>query len=265
MELFSIRSGSSGNCICVGSQDHHVLVDAGISGKKIEEGLNRYDLTSGDIDAILVTHEHIDHVKGLGVMARRHGIPVYATRLTIEAIKNMSSTGSIDDDLFRTVEPDKDFSIGDLDIHPIHISHDAADPVAYIMKNDEKKAGVITDLGVYDDYIIDNLKGLNCVLMEANHDIRMLEAGPYPYNLKMRIMGDMGHLSNESSGQLLSDILNDDMQHVFLGHLSEENNYEELALKTVNMEVTLSDNEYKGSDFPIEIASRYAESPKIEF
>ena len=265
MELFSIRSGSSGNCICVGNSSHHVLIDAGISGKKIEEGLNNYDLTSSDMDAILVTHEHIDHISGLGVMARRHGLPIYATAKTIEAIKNTSSVGKIDEGLFHEISPDTDFEIGDLKINPIHISHDAADPVAYRLESYGKKAAVLTDLGYYDDYIVDNMKDLDCVLLESNHDKRMLEVGPYPYNLKVRIMGERGHLSNDTCGQLLSEILNDKIKHIFLGHLSHENNYSELALQTVDSEITLSDNEYKAGDFPIEVATRDHVSSRIEF
>ena len=265
MELFSIRSGSSGNCICVGSSSHHVLIDAGISGKRIEEGLNTYDLTARDMDAILVTHEHIDHIAGLGVMARRYGLPIYATQDTITAIKNTSSVGKIDDGLFHPITPDEKFTIGDIEINPIHISHDAADPVAYRLEAYGKKAAVLTDLGYYDDYIVNHMRDLDCVLLESNHDKRMLEAGPYPYSLKVRIMGDKGHLSNDTCGQLLSEILNDDIKHIFLGHLSHENNYSELALQTVESEITLSDTEYKGNDFPIEVASRECVSRRIEF
>lgn len=266
MEFFSIRSGSSGNCICIGDRDHHVLIDAGISGKKIEEGLNEKDLSSSDIDGILVTHEHIDHVSSLGVMARRYHLPIYATALTISAIKSMNSLGKIDPELFHPIEKDMDFMIGDLKVRAIHTSHDAADPVAYMVEAaDGKKAGVLTDLGVYDDYVIDNMRDKNVILLEANHDRRMLEAGPYPYSLKVRIMGERGHLSNDASGKLLSELLNDGINHVFLGHLSHENNYPEIALATVGDEVTLSDNKYKADDFPITIAGRESSTLKIEF
>ncbi len=138
LELCSIASGSSGNCICVGSDNHHVLIDAGIGGKRIENGLNEVDLKSQDMDGILVTHEHLDHIAGLGVMARRYGLPMYATAGTIEAIKNTpSSVGKIDPELFHEIVPQEDFVIGDLTITPIHISHDAADPVAYRIKKEK--------------------------------------------------------------------------------------------------------------------------------
>ena len=154
LELCSIASGSSGNCICVGSDNHHVLIDAGISGKRIENGLNEVDLKSQDMDGILVTHEHLDHIAGLGVMARRYGLPMYATAGTIEAIKNTPSVGKIDPELFHEIVPQEDFVIGDLTITPIHISHDAADPVAYRIKKENRTFAVVTDLGNYDDEIV---------------------------------------------------------------------------------------------------------------
>ena len=256
LELCSIASGSSGNCICVGSDNHHVLIDAGISGKRIENGLNEVDLKSQDMDGILVTHEHLDHIAGLGVMARRYGLPMYATAGTIEAIKNTPSVGKIDPELFHEIVPQEDFVIGDLTITPIHISHDAADPVAYRIKKENRTFAVVTDLGNYDDEIVQQLQGLDTLLLEANHDIRMLQVGSYPYYLKQRILGDRGHLSNELSGKLLCDILHDDLQYVVLGHLSKENNYEELAYETVKLEISIGDNPYKGDDIPMMVAKR---------
>ena len=256
LELCSIASGSSGNCICVGSDNHHVLIDAGISGKRIENGLNEVDLKSQDMDGILVTHEHLDHIAGLGVMARRYGLPMYATAGTIEAIKNTPSVGKIDPELFHEIVPQEDFVIGDLTITPIHISHDAADPVAYRIKKENRTFAVVTDLGNYDDEIVQQLQGLDTLLLEANHDIRMLQVGKYPYYLKQRILGDRGHLSNENAGRLLCRLLHDNMKGIFLGHLSRENNYEELAYETVCSEVTLGDNPYKSRDFRIQVAQR---------
>jgi len=256
LELCSIASGSSGNCICVGSDHTHVLIDAGISGKRIETGLNEIDLKAGEMQGILVTHEHIDHIAGLGVLARRYGIPIFATEKTIEAIKNSKSVGKIEEDLFQVIKPGKRFSIGELMIHPISISHDAADPVAYKVVNDDKSLAVITDLGNYNQAIVDELQGLDALLLEANHDIKMLQMGPYPYSLKQRILGDRGHLSNERSGQLLCELLHDHFGTVLLGHLSKENNYEKLAYEAVRLEVTMGDNPYKAEDFPMYVAKR---------
>jgi len=263
MRLCSIASGSNGNCIYVGSDNTHILVDIGLSGKKAVAGLEGLDLSPNDIDAILITHEHIDHVAGLGVLSRKYGIPIYATLGTVEALGRIKSIGNIDAGLFNLVAPDIPFNIKDLNISPIHISHDAADPVGYKIGNNGKNIGIVTDLGYYNDYIVDYLKGSDAVLLEANHDVNMLQVGPYPYPLKQRILGDKGHLSNENCGKLLSSILHDDMKQVVLGHLSHENNLPELAYETVRVEVTLGDNPYKADDFPIMVAKRGEPSPVI--
>lgn len=263
MELFSIASGSSGNCICVGNDRNHLMIDVGISGKRIEEGMNHYDMTTSDCDGILITHEHSDHIGGLGVISRKYGLPIYTTRGTRDAILSCRSMGRIDERLFHVIEPDVDFSVGELTVHPFRVSHDAADPVAYIVSDGKKRVGVVTDLGTYDDYIVKNISGLNAILIEANHDVRMLQAGRYPYPLKQRILGDHGHLSNENSGRLLASVLNDNICHIFLGHLSKENNYEELALTSVKTEVSVADVPYRGTDFPITVASRDHVSERI--
>lgn len=263
LELCAIASGSSGNCICVGSDNTHVLIDAGISGKRIENGLNEIDLKTSEMQGILITHEHIDHIQGLGVLARRYGIPIFATEKTVKAILNTKSVGKIDEDLFQVIQPGKRFSIGELIFNPISISHDAADPVAYKVIHDDKSAAVITDLGNYNQAIVDELQGLDALLLEANHDVKMLQTGIYPYPLKQRILGDRGHLSNERSGQLLCELLHDKFGTVVLGHLSKENNYEELAYEAVRLEVTMGDNPYKAEDFPMYVAKRDSVSPMI--
>lgn len=265
MELCSVASGSSGNCICVGTEDCHVLIDAGISGKRIEEGLNSFELKTEEMQGILVTHEHIDHIAGLGVLARRYGLPIYATAGTVDAILNTKSVGKIDKDLFCEITPGEEFWIGELTIEPISISHDAAEPVAYKVKNGEKSAAVITDLGTYDEHIIEKMKNLDVLLLEANHDVHMLQVGAYPYPLKQRILGDRGHLSNELSGRLLGEVLHDKFKTVVLGHLSKENNYPALAYETVRLEVTLGDNPYRGDDFPMYVAKRDETTPRIAF
>lgn len=256
MNFCSIASGSSGNCIYVGSDQAGILIDVGISGKRVESGLNSIGRTTGEIDGILITHEHSDHIKGLGVLARKHHLPIYATQGTIRAIKESGSVGKIEDSLFCEIRPDEQFAVKDLEISPFSISHDAAEPVAYRVNHGEKSFGVVTDLGVYSDYTISHLKGLDGILLESNHDVNMLQVGSYPYYLKQRILGRRGHLSNENAGRLLCQILHDKMKAIILGHLSRENNYEELAYETVCSEVTLGDNPYKASDFRIQVAKR---------
>ncbi|MCM1038687.1 MAG: MBL fold metallo-hydrolase [Roseburia sp.] len=264
MRLCSIASGSSGNCIYAGSDATHILIDAGISGKRIEEGIASLGLHVKEIDGIFVTHEHADHISGLGVLARKYAIPIYATAGTIEALKNTASLGKIDDSLFHYIRADEKCMIKDMSLYPIRTSHDAAEPVAYSISHDKQKIGIITDLGCYNEYTVACLQDLDVLYLEANHDINMLQVGPYPYYLKQRILSDRGHLSNEMSGKLLSRLLNDHMQAVMLGHLSKENNLPELAYETVKVEVTMSDTGYKAEDFPIYVAKRSEVSRMIE-
>lgn len=256
MRLCSIASGSSGNCIYVGSDHTHLLVDTGISKKRIDDGLHTLGIKGEELSGILITHEHSDHIQGLGVFSRKYGIPVYATKGTLKGIMEYKSLGKMPEGLLHEIQTDTDFALGDLDIHPFSISHDAYEPSGYRIACGGKSVAVATDLGVYNEYTVENLKNLDAVLIEANHDIHMLEVGPYPYPLKRRVMGDKGHLSNESSGRLLCDILHDRLQHVILGHLSKENNYAELAYETVKLEVTVGDNPYKGEDIPMIVAKR---------
>ena len=247
----------------MGSEATHLLVDVGISGKRTENGLNTLGITGADLDGILITHEHADHISGLGVMARKYDVPIYATQGTIEAIKECGTIGKIDEGLFREVHEDKKLIIKDLTVNPMRISHDAAQPVAYRIGYGDKKVGICTDLGIYNDYTVECLKGMDAVLIEANHDVNMLQVGPYPYYLKQRILGDRGHLSNENSGRLLSRILHDKLQAILLGHLSKENNLPELAYEAVRMEITMGDNPYHANDFSMQVARRSEVSPVI--
>ncbi len=264
MRLCSIASGSSGNCIYVGSDSTHLLIDTGISGKRIESGLNDLELTGRDIDGILVTHEHADHISGLGVMLRKYQIPVYATKGTIEYMLNSKSLGNVNPSLFFEIKRDERFTIKDLTINPMGISHDAVDPVAYRVSYGTKKVAVCTDIGVFNDYTVESLRGMDALLIEANHDVNMLQVGPYPYPLKQRILGDRGHLSNENCGRLLSRILHDNMQGILLGHLSQENNLPELAFESVRMEINLADNPYKADDFKMQVAKRHEPTEVIQ-
>lgn len=256
MRLCSIASGSSGNCIYVGSENTHLLIDTGISKKKIEEGLRELGISGEMLEGILITHEHSDHIQGLGVFSRRYQVPIYASKGTIEGICSSKCLGCIEGELFCEVTPDAIFSIGDLTVKPFAISHDANEPTGYRIEHEDHAVAVATDLGKYDDYIISNLKGLNGVVLEANHDVHMVEVGPYPYPLKQRVLSDRGHLSNELCGRLLCEIMHEGLKHVVLGHLSKENNYPELAYETVKLEVTMGNTPYCGDDIPLLIAER---------
>lgn len=265
MRLMSIASGSSGNCIYVGDDNTHILIDTGISKKRVEEGLKQIDLSPADLSGIFITHEHSDHISGLGVMSRKYNIPIFGTYETLEAIKLCNSLGPVNRELYHEVIPDKELRLNTLSIKPFSISHDAANPVAYRVETEKEAVAVATDMGVFDDYIVDNLRNLDAIVLEANHDIRMLQTGVYPYYLKQRILGDRGHLCNEMAGRLLDMILNDSLKKIFLGHLSKENNYEALAFESVRMEINLSDSEYRADDFDISVAKRDMPSACVEF
>lgn len=260
MRFVSIASGSSGNCTYIGSENAHILVDAGISCKRITDSLRELDVKPQELNGIFITHEHTDHIQGLRVMAKKYGIPIYGTKDTLQKIRIYDKKKEIDEGLYCPLQPDIPVCAGDLTVNPFSSSHDAADPVVYRIETgtgkNKKAAAVVTDLGVYSQYTINHLLGLDAILLEANHDLKMLETGPYPYHLKRRIMGNYGHLSNEASGQLLSEILHDGMKGIVLGHLSKENNYPELAYETVRLEIDEGDCPYGASDFSISVASR---------
>jgi phosphoribosyl 1,2-cyclic phosphodiesterase len=260
MNLCSLASGSSGNCIYVGNQDTSILIDAGVSGKRVVAGLNSIDVNPEKLSAILITHEHSDHVSGVGVLARKYKVPIYATAETMNAILKTKNVGKIPEELLHMIEPDQSFLIDNITVEPFSISHDAANPVCYTFSENGHKIGMATDLGTFDDYIIEKLSGLEALLIEANHDINMLQVGAYPYYLKQRILGDRGHLSNENSGKLISKIMNSKLKHVFLGHLSQENNYAELAYETVKVELESSVDMQK-NQFKLCVANR--EEPSV--
>lgn len=256
MRVMSIASGSSGNCIYVGSENTHLLIDAGISCKKVNEGLSELGLTGADITAVLVTHEHADHIGGLGVFLRKYKTPVYSAEGTIRQICSCKNIGKLPEGCFHAIEAGEKFDIGDIEVESLPISHDAARPLAYRVDCQQSSAAVVTDLGYYDNNLIERLQGLDALLLEANHDLRMLEVGSYPYYLKRRIAGNHGHLSNESSGQFLNELLHENLKKVLLGHISKENNMAALALETVRTEIELSQSPWHAGDFSIEAAGR---------
>ncbi len=265
MRIASLSSGSSGNSIYVGSDATHILVDTGCSKKRIEEGLSKLDLCLSDIDAIFVTHEHSDHIAGLHTILKKNEIPVYATKGTIQGIRISDKKGEMVSSEFHEIKADNKVSVKDLTINPMSIMHDALEPVGYRISCGNKKMGIATDLGTFNEYTVDCLQNLDAVFIEANHDIRMLQTGPYPYQLKRRILGEKGHLSNEKSGELLCRILHDRLKGIILGHLSKENNMPELAYETVRVEIEMGDNPYHGCDFPIMVAARNELSQVLEF
>ena len=265
MRLISIASGSSGNCTLIDTGKTHILVDAGITRKRISLGLNEVDVSIDDIDAIVVTHEHIDHIKALGVISRNDEIEIYATKGTIEGIKNRKELWEINSNHLKEINYGTSFKIGDITVNPFKTYHDTLEPCAYTFTQKNKKAGVMTDTGIYDGVIADMLKDSNALLIESNHDIEMLKNGSYPVFLKERILGNEGHLSNHFCAHLLGKILHDNIEAVVLGHLSKDNNSPDKALETVKNSINSNDTDYKANDFDIFVAERHSTSRIVEF
>lgn len=234
MHKFSIcplASGSKGNSYLITNGKTNILLDCGISLRSLKEGIIALGKTLTDISAIAVTHEHSDHIKGIGSAVRRLKIPVYATLYTWRAM--YKSIAPVPDEIIKVIEKEKPFYIEDIKLCAFAISHDAADPVGYSFFSGGKKISVVTDTGIMNENILNSLKGSQIVLIEANHDKNMLAIGRYPFALKRRISGECGHLSNEDAAYLAALLAKEGAKTILLGHLSEENNYPELAAVTV--------------------------------
>jgi len=227
-----LASGSTGNATVVSSDAATVLVDVGLSAKKIDELMRDRELSGTDLDAIFVTHEHSDHIKGLGAFARRHGLPVYANERTWGAMAK--AVGDIPEENRKILPTDGAMEIYDLRIESYAISHDAIEPVGYCFQSDGAKLSLATDLGYVSDKVMRRLQDSDVMVLEANHDVEMLRMGRYPWNTKRRILGDMGHLSNEAAGDALCTLLTGRLKRVYLAHLSQEHNLMDLAKLTVN-------------------------------
>lgn len=233
-EIMKIRvsvlaSGSSGNSIYISSNKFSLLIDAGLSGKEISHRLKKIGVCAEELDAVLVTHEHSDHIKGVGVLSRRYDLPIYANELTWqEAASHLGKIKEKNCQVFKG-----DFSLGDLDISPFSTSHDAVSPVGYIISCGKTNIGVATDTGYISSEMEERLRGLDLLVIEANHDLDMLMNGGYPWHLKKRINGDKGHLSNDAAAALLPRLINSNFPRILLAHLSKDNNRPELAYITV--------------------------------
>ncbi len=256
MQLYSIASGSSGNCVYVGENGEGILIDVGISMKKVHEGLEAEGFSLQNIRAVFVTHEHTDHVSGLGPVLRKVPIPVYATPGTISAIWQKNNMNNVSPELFHSIQAGQETMLGGWKVRAFSISHDAAEPVCYTVEKQDRKIAVATDMGCYSPEVIKNLQKCQALLLEANHDINLLQVGSYPYKLKMRILGDRGHLSNDAAARLIQEILHSDLKHVMLGHLSKENNFPELAFQTVSYELEKNEK-WRQMNTTLSVANRF--------
>jgi len=224
-----LASGSKGNAVYVSDGKTAILVDAGLSAVAIERRLRAKDLNAANLDAIVVSHEHADHIQGVGTLSRRYGLPVYINPSTLAAAK--SRLGRLFE--ARNFEGGTGFSIGHLHFHPFSVSHDASDAVGFTIQSGAVKVGIATDLGIATQLVSHHLKGCRLLILEANHDQKMLEKGPYPWHVKQRIQSRVGHLSNEACRDLLGEVYHSGLRHVIVGHMSETNNAPERALSVV--------------------------------
>lgn len=225
-----LASGSKGNCIYLATPHTKVLIDAGLSGKATKAKLAEIGVDISEIDAILVTHDHIDHIQGLRVLAYRLGIPVFANQETAKGIVEHYH----DCPKFKIFSTGETFEFGDLEIHPFSIQHDTMDPVAFTVKYDQLKLGFCTDLGFVTSLVKNRLRDCDYLYLEANHQPSMVHACPRPMRYKQRVLSRSGHLSNDACGELLLDIADDKLKHVHLAHLSGECNSPETALSVIN-------------------------------
>ncbi|HZX21714.1 MAG TPA: MBL fold metallo-hydrolase [Clostridia bacterium] len=233
MKVFfcSLASGSSGNCHLINDGENSILIDAGLSGKQIENRLKKIDIDPRSLTAILVSHEHSDHICGVGVLSRRYNIPIYANKGTWDGMS--TRIGEIRENNIKCFDSTEDFNIEDFNIRPYDISHDANEPVGFCIRKDKVKISIATDLGYIDENIIEQIGDSDLVVLESNHDVEMLKVGRYSYYLKRRILSNIGHLSNEAAGNAIVDLVNKNVRNVLLAHLSKENNFPELAVATV--------------------------------
>ena len=259
MKFCSLYSGSTGNSLYVQGKDTKILVDAGVSAKKIVEALDSIDVDLKDINAIIVTHEHIDHIKSLGTIANKYNIPVYANLGTWNGIDNEKSVQKIENRNFFKIG--EEFEIGNLKINSFSTSHDANDSCGFTIENDGKKLSIATDLGEMTKEVIDNLKKSKFILLESNYEPELLKFCSYPYLLKRRIASDKGHLSNNDAGKTISKLVEYGLEKVILGHLSRESNFPELAEKTVLNEML--QNGIKKNEIELTVASRFEPSKII--
>ncbi len=230
LKIAPLFSGSKGNCILVGTERANILIDAGYSCTKIESELKKIGESLSSVQGILVTHEHTDHIAGIGAITRKYDIPVYANELTWHEIAKRQ--GDVSKKNIRIID-ENDFYIEDMCVQPYEISHDAAWPFGYSITSGGKKISIMTDLGKVSERIMQYVEGSNIVLLESNHDIEMLKCGPYPYPLKRRILSPHGHLSNDDAAKTALRLALSGVRGILLGHLSEKNNFYELAYQTV--------------------------------
>jgi len=262
VQFCSLASGSSGNCHFLTDEESYILVDAGLSGKQIQGKLNEIGMDPNKLSAILISHEHIDHIQGAGILSRRFNIPIYANEGTWQGME--LKLGKVATENIKVFKTAKSFNVGDIQIKPYSISHDANEPVGFCLESQGIKISIATDLGHMTEDITTEIKDSHLVVLESNHDVEMLKAGGYPYYLKRRILSNEGHLSNDAAGYAIVDLVKNNVKNILLAHLSKENNFPELAMATVRN--ILESNQINiGRDLVLDLAHRDRVSSMYQF
>jgi phosphoribosyl 1,2-cyclic phosphodiesterase len=251
LAICTLASGSKGNATYISDGQTSILIDAGLSGIELQRRLAARGLDPASLHAIIVSHEHSDHIRGVGILSRRYKLPVYVNRHTQSALAGLGRLHAI-----TPYECGSAFHIRNLSIHPFSISHDAEDPAGFVVNCNGTRMAIATDLGIATAMIKEHLKHCALLILEANHDPKMLEAGPYPWPLKQRIQSRVGHLSNTDSKNLLLELQHEKLQHVILAHLSETNNTPQKAFAEVSRALTRCSAE-------LTVADQYAAGPVI--
>jgi phosphoribosyl 1,2-cyclic phosphodiesterase len=231
LNLSVLASGSTGNAIFVENGEHSFLVDAGLSGKQMEGLFQQIGRNIKDLSGILVTHEHVDHVKGVGILSRKYKIPVYANERTWKAMDSI--IGDVPTEQRFTFDMETVKSFGSLNIESFGVSHDAVEPMFYVFHHEGKKLVIITDTGYVSERMKGTIANADAYVFESNHDVSMLRMGRYPWNIKRRILSDVGHVSNEDAALAMSDVIGDQTKRIYLAHLSTDNNMKDLARMAV--------------------------------
>lgn len=252
LNFCSLYSGSSGNCLYVESENAKVLIDAGVSLKKIEAGLETLNVDPASLDGILVTHEHSDHIQSLGSLSKKFNLPVFANSETLDAMPKQ--TDKISAENINKFNLKENFSIKDIEITPFSIPHDAANPCGFNISSNSEKISIATDIGHMTNEILKQLEDSKFILLESNYDTEVLKCSKYPYILKQRIAGPNGHLSNEVASKVINYLLQGNLKTAMLGHLSKESNFPELAYQTVVDELLKSGTDV--SKLNLSVASR---------
>ena len=256
LRICPLFSGSSGNSTYIRSAESTLLIDAGVSGKRIQAAMSLIGSDCAEIDAVLLTHEHIDHMAGIGVIIRRYRLPLYLSRITWEAIQDLP-IGDIPEGSLHLFAPGDSFCIGDVSVKTFSVPHDAADSVGFRISGSASSVSFFTDIGEMKSEVLSEVAGSNAVFIESNYDREMLFGGPYPWPLKRRIDGNRGHLSNADCAKTAKALLGTGTQYFVLSHLSAENNTPAIAYETTAGHLA-SEGAVQGKDYKLQVAPRFS-------